>query len=118
MLHQMSIQESGELHNARPTLWHAHWRLAGNGPVLLLDRNFIGLSSSLDEKECTMSAMSNYYLDKQTDAIKYLAAQGIDEESLWDAAEDSYNLVIGLAEMHRNDISVETIKRIISEVNL
>ncbi len=51
----MSIQESGELHNARPTLWHAHWRLAGNGPVLLLDRNFIGLSSSLDEKEYTMS---------------------------------------------------------------
>ena len=65
-----------------------------------------------------MSAMGNYYLDKQTDAIKYLAAQGIDEESLWDAAEDSYNLVIGLAEMHRNDISTETIKRIISEVNL
>jgi len=62
----MSIQESGELHNARPTLWHAHWRLAGNGPVLLLDRNFIGLSSSLDEKEYTMSAMSNLHLQLTT----------------------------------------------------
>ena len=65
-----------------------------------------------------MSAMSNYYLDKQTEAIKYLAAQGIDEESLWDAAEESYHLVIGLAEMHRNNVGVETIKRIISEAKL
>jgi predicted DNA-binding protein (MmcQ/YjbR family) len=65
-----------------------------------------------------MSAMGNYYLDRQTEAIRYLAAQGIDEESLWDAAEDSYHLVIGLAEMHRNNVSIDTIKRIISEAKL
>ena len=63
-----------------------------------------------------MSAMGNYYLTLQTDAIDYLADKGIDKESLWDVSEDSYYLVIGLAEMHRNDVRIDTIKRIVEEV--
>lgn len=88
-------------------------------PVLVLDRHRFSYRPSLDEEAGeAMSAMSNYYLELQTEAIRYLAAQGIDEESLWDAAEESYHLVIGLAEMHRNNIDIETIKRIVSEARL
>lgn len=65
-----------------------------------------------------MSAMSNYYLTLQTDAIDYLAEQGIEKELLWDVSEDSYHFVVALAEMHRNDVNIDTIKRIMSEAHL
>ena len=106
------------VHNARRTLWNAPWRLEGICPVLVLDRSCFDYRSTLDEKEYAMSAMGNYYLTLQTDAIDYLAEQGIDKESLWDVSEDSYHFVVALAEMHRNDVSIDTIKRIMSEAHL
>ncbi len=106
------------MHNVRPTIWHPRRWMEGNVSVLVLVRGSRILCSALDEKEFQMSAMSNYYLDLQIEAIRYLASQGIDEESLWDAAEDSYSLVIGLAELHRNNVDIDTIKRIVSEVKL
>jgi hypothetical protein len=106
------------LHNARPTLWNAPWRLESVCSVLVLDRPCFDYRSTLDEKEYAMSAMGNYYLTLQTDAIDYLAEQGIDKELLWDVSEDSYHFVVALAEMHRNDVSIDTIKRIMSEAHL
>jgi hypothetical protein len=92
--------------------------LEGILSVLVLDNHRDLSSDSLDEGKCQMSAMSNYYLTLQTDAIDYLAEQGIDKELLWDVSEDSYHFVVALAEMHRNDVSIDTIKRIMSEAHL
>jgi hypothetical protein len=93
--------------------------LEGILSVLVLDNHRDLSSHSLDEESGeAMSAISNYYLTLQTDAIDYLAEQGIDKESLWDVSEDSYHFVVALAEMHRNDVSIDTIKRIMSEAHL
>ena len=43
----------------RPTLRHASRRLAGDGAVLVLDINCIGIGASLDEKKYAMSAISD-----------------------------------------------------------
>lgn len=48
-----------------------------------------------------MSRMADYYIEQQTKAIRYLAAQGIDEELLWDAAENNYERIIELADQHK-----------------
>lgn len=48
-----------------------------------------------------MSRMAELDLELQTQAIKYLAAQGIDEELIWDAAEDNYERVNELARLHK-----------------
>lgn len=64
-----------------------------------------------------MSRMADYLIEKQSEAINYLASFGIDKEALWDVTENSYYLAIGLAEMHQNDVDIEIIKRIITETN-
>jgi hypothetical protein len=70
--------------NARPTLWHARWRLASDGAVLFLDCTCNVSCSSMDEASGeAMSAMSNLHLELTT-AMNHIA------DKLREATEDGW----------------------------
>lgn len=83
MVNKLKLKNNRQVHNDRPTLWHPRWRLAGDVPVLLLDWNCNDFGTSLDEKECTMSAMSNLHLEL-TIAMNHVA------DKLHQATEDGW----------------------------
>ena len=54
------------MHNARPILWNAPWRLESLLSVLVLDRSCFDYCGSLDEEEYAMSAMKNLFIELTT----------------------------------------------------
>lgn len=83
-VNKLKLKKNRQVHNDRPTLWHPHWRLAGDVPVLLLDWNRIDFGTSLDEEAGeAMSAMSNLHLEL-TIAMNHVA------DKLHQATEDGW----------------------------